>query len=315
LEQALMFISKFKQWLDEVDPYALQRITLYKGLCIATIGVYIYWIFQPANLLAFISPFFLVSLYEAPVLSSFKEKEQLLIFSGIAVILISVSFYLVYPFKGVFFFYSVLVLAITYFCVLNYFYALKNLTMLLLATGVIILNTNPPANLQVAYGLLSSTALAMTMALICLRFFPNLYLIVWNRALQKFIECLELDIECAISQKQESPTGEEILHLGMVRNYRRMIPKKYMMQAYRISVNIRNIQYALDNLYYESKNELFWYGVKRNLHWLRIKMKTYIPCDLPNMPIEPDTQLQHYVVHCLQQAFIRWNKLCSLRQH
>jgi hypothetical protein len=310
-----MFISKFKQWLDEVDPYALQRITLYKAFLIATIEVYIYWIFQPAYLMAFIAPFFLVSLYESPALSSFKEREQLLIFIAVAVLLINISFYLVYPFKGVFFFFSVLVLAITYFCVLNYFYVLKNLTMLLLATGVLVLSTDPPANLQVAYGLFSATALAMTIAFICLRFFPNMYLIVWNRSLQKFIECLELDIECALSQKQESPTGEEILHLGMVRNYRRMVPKKYMMQTYRIAVGVRNIQHALDNLYYENKNEVFWYGIKNNLYWLRIKMKTNIPCDLPNMPIEPDTQLQHYVVHCLQQAFIHWNKLCSLQQH
>ncbi|CAM2926373.1 Uncharacterised protein [Legionella steigerwaltii] len=310
-----MSISKFKQWLDEVDPYALQRITLYKCLVVATVEVYVYWLFQPVSFLTFFAPFLLLSLYEAPVLSTFKEKEWLVFFIGIAVTLISVSYYLVYPFYGVFFFFSVFVFAITYFCVLKYFYALKSLTMLLIATGAVVLGTDPPANLEVAYGFISSTALSITFAIICLRFFPNMYLIVWNRALQKFIECLEQDIDSSINQDQKRPIEGEILHFGMVRNYRRLIPKKYIMQTYRVSVNIRNILHALDNLYYEKKNEVFWYGVKDNLHWLRLNMKTYTPCGTPAMPVEPETQLQFYIAHCLQQAFIRWNKLCSLRKN
>jgi hypothetical protein len=98
-----MFMSKFKQWLDEVDPYALQRITLYKCLFVATVEVYVYWIFQPTSFMAFFLPFFVVPLYEAPVLTTFKEKEHLLIFIGVAMILISVSFYLVYPFQYLFY--------------------------------------------------------------------------------------------------------------------------------------------------------------------------------------------------------------------
>ncbi|MCW8419254.1 hypothetical protein OQJ18_01255 [Fluoribacter dumoffii] len=309
-----MSISKFKQWLDEVDPYSLQRITLYKCLFVATVEVYVYWLFQPVSFLAFFSPFFLLSLYEAPVLSTYKEKEWLLIFIAIAVMLISVSFYLVYPFRGIFFFFSVFVFAVTYFYVLKYFYALKSLAMLLLATGAVVLSTEPPANLEVAYGFISSTALSMTFALICLRIFPNMYLIIWNKALQKFIQYLEKDIVSAINKTHENHTGEEILHLGMVRNYRRLLPKKYTMQTYRMGVNIRNIQHALDNLYYEAKNELFWYGVKNNLSLLRMNMNTYTPCGGPDSPIEPQTQLQHYIWECLQKAFAHWNKLCLLRQ-
>lgn len=44
-------------------------------------------------------------------------------------------------------------------------------------------------------------------------------------------------------------------------------------------------------------------------------MKTYTPCGMPTMPIEPETKLQHYIAHCLQEAFIRWNKLCFLRHN
>lgn len=310
-----MSISKFKQWLDEVDPYALQRITLYKCLFVATVEVYVYWLFRPVSFLTFFSPFLLVGMYEAPTLTTFKEKERLLFFIGTAIIIISVSFYLVYPFRGIFFFFSVFAFAVTYFCVLKYFYALKNLTMMLIATGAVVLSTEPPANLEVAYGFISSTTLAVLFVFMSLRCFPNVYLIIWNRALQKFIQYLEEDIDAAINQNHKNPIGEEIRHLGMVRNYRRMLPKKYIMQAYRMSVNIRNIQHALDNLYYEKKNEVFWYGIKNNLYWLRLNMKTYTPCGIPTMPVEPETKLQHYIAHCLQEAFIRWNKLCFLRHN
>ena len=307
------FVAHMQLRLDSVDPYALHRIMLYKALFVATIEVYIYWIFRPANFISFFSPSFLVVLYEAPVLATFKQREQLLIFISIAIILISVSFYLVYPFRVTFFFFSTIVLSITYFYILKHFYMLKNLTMLLLATGALILETQPPANLQIAYSFVSSIFLSMTTALICLRIVPNMYLIVWNRALQHFIQCLEIDISRAITQSGNQPTAEQILHLGMIRNFRRLIPPKYLMQAYRISVNIRNIQLALDNLYYESKNELFWYGIKNNLEVLRSKMKNYTPCSPPQMPMEPETQLQSYVMYCLVQTFTRWNKLCFLR--
>ncbi|KTD09126.1 hypothetical protein Lgra_2361 [Legionella gratiana] len=310
-----MSISKFKQWLDEVDPYALQRITLYKCLFIATVEVYVYWIFQPVSFIGFFMPFLLVSLYEAPVLPTFKEKEQLLIFITIGVILISVTFYLVYPFRVIFFFFSVFALSVTYFFVLKYFYTLKNLTMLLISSGALVLSVEPPANLEVAYGFISSIALSMTFVFICLRIFPNMYFIVWNRALQKFIQYLEKDIDLTIHKNDKKPTWEEITHLGIARNYTKMLPKKYMMSAYRLSVNVRNIQHSLDNLYYETMNEAFWYGIKHNLLWLRFQMHTYSPCGIPKLPREPKTKLQHHVAHCLEQSFSSWNKLCLLKIH
>ncbi len=309
-----MFMSKFKQWLDEHDPYGLQRVVLHKALFLATIGTYVYWLFLPVSFQSFFSFFLVLAFYESPALLTFREKERLLIFMGLATMLISVSFYLVYPFKGTFFFFSVLVLALTYFSVLKYFYALKNLTMLLIVNGAIILSTETLANLQVAYNFISAIALAMTTTLISLRLYPNQYLRVWNKAVQKFIYCLEEDINCAINEEKNSVTEAEILHLGIARNYRKLLPRKHMMQAYRIATNLRNIQHSLDNLYYETKNETFWYGIKNNLQLLRLKMPTYSTCDLLPMPIEAQTKLQHYIMHCLQKTFTHWNNLCSLQR-
>jgi hypothetical protein len=308
-----MFTSKFKQWLEEYDPYGLQRMALPKAIFVATIATYVYWIFLPVSLQSFFAAFFVVAFYESPALVSFAEKERLLIFMAIALILISVSFYLVYPFKGTFFFFSVFVLAVTYFAVIKYFYALKNLTMLLLVNGTIILGVQPQGNLQVAYNLASSIALAMFTTFIALKIYPNRYLMIWNKAIQKFIFCLEEDIESAINQVRRSP-AEEIIHIGMARNVRRLIAYKYRNKAYRIAINLRQIQQALDIVYYETKNVPFWYAVKANLETLRLHMNNYIPCPPLHVPIPPETKLQRYIVNCLQQVFIQWNKLCYLLQ-
>jgi hypothetical protein len=307
-------MSKFKQWFDAVDPYAIQRVALYKALFIATIVVYVYWLFLPVNLMAFIVPFFLVSIYEMPILSSFKKKEHLLIFICVGVSLVSVSFYMVYPFKGVFFFFSLFVLSSLYFFVLKYFYDLKNVIMTLLAIGTIVLDTEPFANLEIVYGLVSSTALSSVTVFVCLRIFPNQYLKIWNIALQKFIKYFEEDIAHAVLHDSYTLIKEEIIHFEMVRNYQRLVGKKYMLPSYRVAVYIRNIQLTLDNLYYEEKNEVFWFGVKNNLHTLRMSMPAYFPCDIATIDLIAETKLQIYVVDCLKRAFIHWNTLCTLQQ-
>ncbi|CEG55532.1 hypothetical protein [Legionella fallonii] len=309
-----MSMSKFKQWLDTVDPYAIQRIAFYKAVFLATILTYVYWLFLPVSFTTFTAPFFIMSVYEIPGISSFKKKEQLLLFIGGSMMFVSVSFYLVYPFRVIFFFFSVAVLTGLYFLVLRYFYALKNLTMLVIATGAIVLSTEPPANLQVAYGFISSIALSVITALICLRIFPNQYLTIWNRALQKFILYFEEDIENSIKHDHNKPIREEIIHFEMVRHYQRLVGRKYILPTYRIAVYIRSIQLSLDNLYYEEKNEIFWLGVKNNLHTLRLNMAAYNHCDLADIGVVPTTKLQHYIWGCLCRAFIHWNKLCALRK-
>lgn len=315
LELALMSMSKFIEWIDEVDPYAVQRIALYKSIFIATVMAYVYWVFRPTNFTAFFSPFLLVRFYESPSLTSFKEKEHFLIFIGVVVVLLSTSFYLVYPFRVVFFFFSIITLASVYFYVLKNYLPLRNVTMLIIASGATILSTEPPANWQIVYDIVGSSALSMIAIFICLRFFPNQYLGVWKRALAKFIQSLELDIEGSFSHRGPKYMQEEMTHLGMLRQYRRLIPKKYMIYTQRISINIRNIQFSLDNLYYEAKNEAFWHGVKENLYTLRSAIKTNTSCGTPKMSIMPESKLQQYVMRCLQQAFSQWNQLCMILQH
>lgn len=307
-----MSMSKFKLWLDAADPYTIQRKALYKALFISTIMVYVYWIFMPVEYMAFILPFFMLSLYEMPIVSSFKKKEQLLLFISVGVLVVSVSFYLVYPFRVFFFFFSLLILTALYFLVLHYFYSLKNIVMLTLSTGTIVLGVEPEGNLQIAYGFISSIALASCAVFFCFKIMPNRYLSIWNKALQNFICYFEGDIENVLVDKKHKFIKEEIIHFEMVRHYQRLVGKKYLLPSFRMAVYIRNIQLSLDNLYYENKNDAFWLDVKQNLNTLRTHMPAFSCCPMPVVHCPPETNLQHYVIDGLNRAVIQWNRLCTL---
>lgn len=309
-----MSTLKFKHWLNTVDPYAIQQMIFYKALFIATVMVYLYWFALPVNFIAYVVPFFVLFLYEMPVLSSFKKKNQLLIFISASMLFVSISFYLVYPFRGVFFFFSLLVMIVLYFAVLKYFYALKSLTLLVISMATIILDVQPPANLQVAYGFISSMLLSLIVTVVCLKLFFNNYLTIWNKALQQFIKYFEEDIEVALQQgSTQRFIKAEIVHFEMVRNFQRLVGKQYILPTYRIASYIRNIQLSFDNIYFEEKNELFWQEIRQNLRDLRLKMDSYSICTLSNLSTPPLTKLQHYTWDCLNRAVAHWNRLCVLK--
>ena len=307
-----MFMSTFKNWLDSVDPYAIQQVALYKALFVATIMVYVYWFFLPSDFLGFISPCFLIFFHENPTLSSFKKKAQYLLFTLICLLFISISFVLLYPFKMFFFFFSLLTLTVLYFVILNHFPDFKNLTMPILCIATIVLSSHPPpANFQVVYGHTSAIILSMFTLFVCLSIFPNQYLKIWSNALQKYIAHLECNIDDALQKNEGKPTREEIIHFEMVRNYQCLVGKRNLLPAFRIATYIRNIHLSLDSLYYEEKNEQFWLQIKQQLIAFRHCMKESIRYTPTPIAFVPQTYFQHYVLTYLHRSFFHWNKLCT----
>lgn len=306
-----MFTLRLVKWLDEVDPYSIQRIALHKALFIATMLVYVYWIFRPGYYSTFISPIIVASLYELPSVSSVREKERFLLLIFSSVLICSATFYLIYPFRVVFFFYAVFILSVLYFWISARFGQLKNITMLLIATSAISLEAQPPGNWQVVYDLCSSGLLSMFTIFFCLKIYPNQSLTVWRRAMQRFLRCMEQSIEAAIHKQEKTNFSEEVAHLGVIRAFRRLIPKQDILHTGRISIYIRNIQFALDNLYDEPKNDAFWDLVQKQLCLLRKSMQDYRPCLKADDAFIAETAIQRYVARCLMLSISRWNQLCK----
>jgi hypothetical protein len=303
-----MFISKFKQWLDVVDLYGIHQSTFYKSLVIAPVFVFVYWIFLPANIVAYIIMLYVASTCELPVLASFKKRDQALLFLGVGNMFASITLYLVYPFTGVFFVYSLLVLSLLYYFALIHFYAIKPVVMIIVAVATLIFPTDPPANLQVAYDVFSALALATTTLLICFRLLPNHYLSIWTKALQQFIRCLIEEID-NLRLNEQRPVKEATTHFEMVRNYQRLVGQRYRLKTYRISLYLRNIQLSLA---YDEVNEAFWLEVKNTLSELRMNMDTSTSCIEPKLGCSLDNHLERFIFNNLTRAVRCWNELCTV---
>ncbi len=305
-------MSKLSHWLDTVDPYAVQRTILRKALVVSTIMVLVYWLFKPANYIAFILPVFTIGLYEAPVLSRFKQKERALCFIFIAMIICSISFYVIFPFRIFFLLYSCVFFSVLYFLVHRFISPLRNSTMLIMSTSAFFMTIKPYADLQIAYNIFFSSILSMTTLFITLKFLRYGYFGNWLLAQQKFIQSLEQNIHFAMSTSNTSFFMEEVNHIDMVYAYRSLLQKKYLIHAYKISYNMRNIQFALNNIYDQEKHEEFWQRVTYHLHGLRISMRLRRAHYWPEQALNPETLLQKYTMNYLEQAILRWNKLCTL---
>ncbi|KTC87049.1 hypothetical protein [Legionella brunensis] len=306
-----MFISDLRHWLNRVDPYAIQRVVLQKSLFAATVLTFIYWFFKPESFLMFVAPLIVVSWYEMPFLSSKKEKNRNLLFIFAMVIITGISFYLIYPFRLLFLVYAIIFFIALFYIIWAKFPKIKNATMLIISTGALTLSISPMASLQISIGFLSSALLSMLGLFICLNFFPNKALEVWRRALQYYIQCIEADIAATIANVPLPSFNEEVSHVDIIRSFQPLLPKKYLSLALRIFSNIRNLQFALNNIYYQELNPIFWSSIKQHLHYFRLHMDKQNPIDLSEIIINPSTRLQYLVQDYLLSAMRHWNTLCK----
>lgn len=314
LEAAPMPTSNLIDWMDEVDPYAIQRLAVVKGMFIATIMVFVYWLFRPLSFSAYIIPTILIYYYESPALKTTKEKGKFSIFIFTAFMIGNITFYLIFPFKIIFFYYAILFFALLYYLLDIYYNQLKTAAMLILAYSLFTLSDTPPANFQVVYTLFFSSMLSIITMLICLRIYPNDAFEIWSRALQKYIACIEVDIEKAICGHQKGLSADEVKHLSTIRAFRTLIPTPVMRNACRISVNIRNIQFALSSLYFEQMNVAFWRTVQDIFKELRTNIQSRKTYSFQKELIA-ETPLQQYVAYCLTKTIRHWNQLCCIQNN
>lgn len=308
----LTYPSKLYGWLDSVDPYAIQRKILQKAFIVSTIMVMVYWFFKPTNFLAFVLPAFNVSIYEMPVFKSMKQKDQALLFSFAAMMICNLTFYLFFPFRLFFLLYAVVFFSALYFTIARYFPALKFLAILTIATCGIFMTVTPRAHLQTAYDMFCSSLLSMTVLFICLRALSRSYFTNWSLAQEKFIHALEKNIDSALKDKAVYFYVEEINHINTVYAYRCLLKKPYLLPAYKLSINLRHIQFALSNVYYEEKNHTFWKQVKYHLKQLRLHMKQKTACPWTPELLIPESTLQTLTIRYLHRATTQWNTLCTM---
>jgi len=307
-----MFTSAQVNWLDKVDPYHIQRQALQKALFVATVMVFIYWIYLPVNFSSFVAGIILIALYESPNFVSYQEKDSTIFFIVATVIFCSVTFYLLYLYHYIFLLYFICTLSIVYFLILNYYPKIKNISMLIFAVSTITLTQRPEGVSQIAIDIFSGLLLSYVTMYICLKLFPNYYFKIWKKALQKYITCLEIDIQALLNNESRLSLVEEVVHIDILIAYQRLVPSHYISPSYRLYVGMRNIHFALNNLSYETSNHLFWQSVILYLQELRNAINANVPLNEKNLVLEVHTPLQHHVAHDLNKGFILWNRLCAI---
>ncbi|WED44086.1 hypothetical protein [Legionella cardiaca] len=306
-----MFISPLRNWLNRVDPYAIQRVVLQKALFMATVLTFIYWFFRPENFLMFVAPLIVIYWYEMPFLSTKKEKNRSILFIFSMVIITSISFYVIYPFKLLFIVYAIIFFIVLFRTMWAKFPKIKNATMLIINTGALTLSIKPMASLQTSIGIFSSAALSMLSLFICLNFFPNKTFEIWRRALMNYIQCIEADIEAILAKVPLPSFNEEVSHVDILRSYQTVLPRNYLLLAKRIFSNVRNIQFALNNIYYLELNPVFWASIKEHLHYFRLNIDKKKPVDMSKIIVTPVTHFQYLVQDYLLSAIRHWNTLCK----
>lgn len=308
-----MFISKLKAWRDTVDPYAIQYGVFHKALVIATILVFGCWFFRPANYIAYILPAFVLSVYDSPGLTSFKQKNNILLFAFTAMLSCGLTFYSLFPFRVFFLFYSVVFFSALYFLTLHFLPHAKYSPFMVISSSMFFITIEPMGDRQIAYDILCSSLLSMTIALACLRCLRNSYFMNWRLAEQKFIKTLEEDISFTMEKSNMSLFLDEVTHLNMVYSYRGLLKKSERIHAYKMSYNTRNIQFALSNVYYQEKNTPFWHAIKHDLARLRHCMEQEKPYPWSSEALIASTPLERYIISYLSKAIAHWNILCSKR--
>lgn len=307
-----MFMSKLNDWLNLVDPYAIQRVVLYKALVIATIMVLAYWFFRPVNYTAYVLPTITVCIYELPFFSRLKQKEQALLFNFGAMIICSVSFYLFFPYRLFFLFYAILFLAALYFLALKMLPSIKFCSLLTISSSALFVTTEPHGDRQIAYDIFCSNILSMSLLYLSLKCLRRFYLINWLYAQKKLIRSLEDEIGFTTDDKDVSFFLAEVNHINIIYAYRGLIAKKYLIHVYRMSHNIRNIQFALSNLYGHEKNDAFWLNIKNNLETLRQQMELKKPYPWPQNRSLSANKLQQLTLNYFDKAIRAWNTLCGM---
>lgn len=305
-----MSISKLVNWLDEVDPYHIQRLVFHKTMYVATLLVFAYWIFQPQNPTAYLSPIFVASVYEIP--GKPKDREKRLLFMFGTLLLCITTFYLVYPHKFAFLLYSFSFMAILYFTILKYIPILKYAMILVIINAALVLPTKPFGNWQVMISIFSSSLLTMLVIFFALKLSTWNYTRIWRHALIKYIGCIEQQIKEAIFPVTQSAFfSAEIQHLNVMRSYRPLIPLNQLRDAIKISTAIKHIQFSLFNIDSNEQNTLFWLDIKRNLHRLSRALIQNKPCTHYDIAPPAETIMQEKITHYLNKAIRNWNKLCS----
>lgn len=303
-----MYISRWRDWLEQVDPYAMYRIMFHKSLFTAVVMVFVYWTLRPPSFLLYILSTFSIIFYETPLLTNYLSKSNATLLILVATAVGGITFYLIYPFKFFFLYYALMLFTACYWFINQHYPVLNAAMMCILVNAAFTTTLAGDATWQRAYDMTWSAALSIMVMFLCVRLYPNLYLSVWIRAFQKYIVSL-------INQTGQS-NSKTILSLltnsNLLLAYQQIIPRKYWRLTHKAISNLRYVHFALSVL-----------GEQQDIHDITLintHLERYAKAVLLREACPPfedqlaiEGPLKHYVGRRLNVSISSWNKLIAER--
>ena len=310
-----MSTSKLRDWLDTIDSYGMQRVIFHKALFIATMLVFGYWILQPPNLLAYIAPIFVMRLDEIPG-THVRQREKRMYFIFAMVLLCSMSFYVLFPFKFIFLFYSIIIFTLIYIATLYFYPELKTSITLIFMDGILFVSAGSDADLQTAYNIFSSMVLSMIIIFTCIKIFPGYYQFIWRRATILLLTRLAQQMDDTLHNRLTSYFYEEVTHLNVMRCYCKLLPLAQLRHALKITHQVRKVQFITSTLHYDKINQPFWHETILCLRHIKHAMQTNHVCSITHIMSYPvQTKLQQAAMQYITSIIHHWNSLCALRKN
>ncbi len=298
-------------WLEEVDPYYTQRIILRKGLFLAVFLTAINWLAQPDVFGAYAMPAaFLAAFYESQAFITYKEKDLALVFGFLSSGIGCVLFYSLYPFKFTLLFFALAYFSGLYFFCDHYYPKFKPFILQTILVSALNMTTLPAANLQIAIDMFFCVMLSLMVTFTAFKLHPNLYAKVWHRAFSYYLFTVSEEIGHAINKFDTHTFAKGASHLNVLRSYRNLLPSKLLLNSMKVTVNIRNIQLALNHIYLKDKDEQFWYNFQKEINIFHLAVIAKQEVRIPSFDTSNDFT-ENYVTKCFCKSIINWNKICK----
>ena len=303
---------RFGRWLEKVDPYYTQRIILRKGLFLAVLLTAINTLAQPDVFGAFALPAMLLApFYENQSFNTYKQKDLALVFGFIISGIGCVTFYLLFPFKFTLLFFALAHFSVVYFFCDRYYPKFKPLILQTIVVSALNMTIMPAASLQVAIDMFFCVMLSLMVTFIAFKIHPNLYVKVWHRAFSYYLAAVVEEIGHAINKFDTHTFATGAAHLNVLRAYRRLFPRKLLLNITKTTVGVRNIQFALNHIYLKDKDEQFWYNFQKEVNTFRLAVIAKNSLNIPPANKSETDFTQNYVTESLRKSISNWNKICK----
>jgi hypothetical protein len=309
----LMFISKFNAYLDEIDPFYVQRILFRKGLYIGILFTFAYIIFMPSYLMSLLMALIWgYAIFENISYKTYKKKYRALLYYWIAAIMFAVFFTSLSQHKLVFYVSSVICFFVFVIFTIKFLPAYKGSVIhfyRVAISSVVVIGSELAAK-EIAFGL----SMILIIIIFAYKTHDNLYHHVWYRAFKASCLKIQKNLSSVLENNIVKFDAKVMNPINMMFDYKRLYKKENLLNIIRISRSVRNLNMIVIYLRNIDLNEAFWQQFSEVLKSFNTQVALRKSLALEVLEsLKPDYSIpqQCFAFEQLKTIVLNWNKICT----